>query len=258
MRLRRLVLGGHRRRHARRSSNASGGGALILTIVVLGLLSAAASRVGWPVVIVTLLVIGVIVVRFLIRRAKLSTPKAQDLFAALQNVRAMSGSQFEHFVAALMRGLGYRAQVLGGSGDQGVDVIATGQGERIAIQCKQYAKPVSNKPVQEVFAGAKHHGCTKAWVVAPMGFTKGAFTLARSVGVDLYDLSALREWIRQIDRREQAQASAGDQANESYQGDFEPRVVDLDEIDRRAGNEAAFEAGVVDLDEIDRRERPRG
>jgi len=91
-----------------------------------------------------------------------------------------------------------------------------------------------------------------------MGFTKGAFTLARSVGVDLYDLSALREWIRQIDRREQAQGNGNDQANERYQGDFEPRVVDLDEIDRRAGNEATFEPRVVDLDEIDRRERPRG
>ena len=258
MRWRRVVFGGHRRRHARRSSKDSGGGLVIIAIVVFGLLSYVANYVGWPAVIVAVVVAAVLIGRYLIRRAKLSTPKAQDLFAALQNVRAMSGTQFEHFVAALMRGLGYRAQVLGGSGDQGVDVIATGLNERIAIQCKQYAKPVSNKPVQEVFAGAKHHGCTKAWVVAPMGFTKGAFTLARSVSVDLYDLSALREWIRQIDRREQAQGNGNDQANESYQGNFEPRVVDLDEIDRRAGNEATFEPQVVDLDEIDRREWPKG
>ena len=95
----------------------------------------------------------------------------------------MSGSQFEHFVADIMRGLGYRTQVMGGSGDQGVDVIAKRGGESIAIQCKQHVRPVSNSPVQEVLAGAKHHRCSRAIVVAPMGFTKGAITLAKSVGV---------------------------------------------------------------------------
>jgi len=122
MRLRRLVLGGHRRRHARRSSNAPGGGSLILIIVVLGLLSAAANQVGWPAVIVALLVIGAIALYFLIRRATLSTPKAQDLNHALQNVGAMSGAQFEVFVAQVLRAMGYKTSVLGGSGDQGVEV----------------------------------------------------------------------------------------------------------------------------------------
>jgi HJR/Mrr/RecB family endonuclease len=56
-----------------------------------------------------------------------------------------------------MRGLGYRATVLGGSGDQGVDVIATAGKERIAIQCKNYAKPVGNKPAthRRIWHGGK-------------------------------------------------------------------------------------------------------
>jgi hypothetical protein len=129
----------------------------------------------------------------------------------------MSGPQFEHFVADVLRGLGYRVQVLGGSGDQGVDVIAMSGDERLAIQCKNYGKPVGNKPVQEVFAGARHHGCTTAWVVAPEGFTKGAVGLARSVGVSLHDAQSLRVWIQQINR------------SEGTLGDSEPGTVDLDE-----------------------------
>jgi restriction system protein len=72
-------------------------------------------------------------------------------------VRYMSGPQFEGFVAEIMRGLGYRATVLGGSGDQGVDVIATAGKERIAIQCKNYAKPVGNKPAthRRIWHGGK-------------------------------------------------------------------------------------------------------
>jgi hypothetical protein len=145
-------------------------------------------------------------------------------------VKHMSGGQFEVFVASILRSLGYRITVLGGSGDQGVDVIAAAGNERIAIQCKNYRKRVGNKPVQEVYAGARHHRCTDAWVVAPEGFTKGAVTLARSVGVSLYDASSLQNWIRQIDKQGRAQ------------GQFEANVVDLDEY---------TESGVVDLDAME-------
>ena len=82
-----------------------------------------------------------------------------------------------------------------------MDVIATRGSERIAVQCKNHAKPVGNKPVQEVYAGAQHHRCTAAWVVAPEGFTKGAVDLARSVAVSLHDAQALRGWIRHVRTR---------------------------------------------------------
>src|SRR5919112_828145 len=175
MRWRRMVYGGHRRRHARRSSKDSGGGLFILAILVCGLLSYAANYVGWPAVIVALVVVAVLIGRYLIRKATLSTPKAQDLSVALQNVGAMSGGQFEVFVAQVLRALGYRTTVLGGSGDQGVDIVAVSPEGTVAVQCKNYRKPVGNKPVQEVYAGSKHHRCDQAWVVAPAGYTKGLF-----------------------------------------------------------------------------------
>src|SRR5215207_3027855 len=202
MRWRRVVYGGHRRRHARRSSKDSGGGLFILAIVVFGLLSYAASYVGWPAVIVAVVVVAVLIGRYLIRKATLSTPKAQDLSLALQNVGAMSGGQFEVFVAQVLRALGYRTTVLGGSGDQGVDIVAVSPEGKVAVQCKNYRKPVGNKPVQEVFAGSKHHRCDQAWVVAPAGYTKGAHELAQSVGVSLFDASSLRTWIKRIDDAE--------------------------------------------------------
>jgi hypothetical protein len=131
----------------------------------------------------------------------------------------MSGAQFEIFVADLFRAMGHNARVLGGSGDQGVDVIVNYQGERVAVQCKNYSRAVGNKPVQEVYAGSRFHGCKSAWVVAPAGFTKGAVELARRVGVTLYDAQALRTWIRRIDERERIGQKASKQ---------ERRIVDLD------------------------------
>src|SRR5215208_6946501 len=127
------------------------------------------------------------------------TPTAKELTWRFETVPAMSGSQFELFVTGLFRAMGHNTRVLGGSGDQGVDLIVEYQGERVAVQCKNYAKPVGNKPVQEVYTGAKHHRCQQAWVVAPAGFTNGASELARSVGVKLFASASITSWIRAVD-----------------------------------------------------------
>ena len=149
-------------------------------MLAFGSLSYAASYVGWVVVIVALVVATVLIVWFLIRRATLSTPKAQDLYLGLQNVGTMSGGQFGVFVAQVLRALGYSTTVLGGSGDQGVDITAVGGDGRVAVQCKNYKKRIGNKPVQEVYAGSRYHRCDQAWVVAPAGYTKGAHAMGRS------------------------------------------------------------------------------
>src|SRR5215207_4819808 len=127
------------------------------------------------------------------------TPTAKELTWRFETVRAMSGVQFELYVAGLLRAMGHNTRVLGGSGDQGVDLIVDYFGERVAVQCKNYAKPVGNKPVQEVYTGAKHHRCQQAWVVAPAGFTDGAFELARSVGVKLFASASIRAWVGEVD-----------------------------------------------------------
>ena len=65
-----------------------------------------------------------------------TTPTARELTSRFEAVRSMSGAQFEVFMADLFRALGHRAVVLGGAGDQGVDVIVNRRGGRVAVQCK--------------------------------------------------------------------------------------------------------------------------
>jgi len=98
---------------------------------------------------------------------------------------AMSGREFEHFMADLFRTAGYKVDVVGGTGDQGVDLLLKEGRKRIAVQCKKYGKPVGNAAISAVYAGAKHYGAKQGWVVAPEGFTKGAVGLAKSTGVRL-------------------------------------------------------------------------
>ena len=150
-----------------------------------------------------------------------TTPTARELALRFEVVRSMSGAQFEDFTADLFRALGHQVVVLGGAGDQGVDVIVNRRGGRVALQCKNHKRPVGNRPVQEVFAGARHHRCVEACVVAPAGYTSGAIALARSTGVSLYDADTIRKWIKQADRLEQEYASQTE--SEAKQENMPPR-----------------------------------
>lgn len=130
------------------------------------------------------------------------TPKARELAKRFEDVRSMDGTQFEVFVADLFRAMGHQVSMSGGVGDQGVDMVVNPRGGRIAVQCKNHTRPVGNKPVQEVYAGARHHRCVDAWVVAPAGYTRGAIDLGKSTHVSLYDADSVHEWIRKVDALE--------------------------------------------------------
>lgn len=182
------------RRRSRAGSGATGAvvGVVLLIALVAGEPRFAAALIAVSVValVVWLLVKG---------SGRYRTLEALELASLFQNVRQMSGPQFEALMANVFRAMGHEAQILGGSGDQGVDLVVKIDGQRVAVQCKNYAKAVGNKPVQEVYAGATYHRCSQAWVVAPAGYTKGAVDLARRVGVKLYDANSVRSWIGQVE-----------------------------------------------------------
>lgn len=115
------------------------------------------------------------VTRWLFRLAW-NRPKAQ--------IAATNGIEYEHCVAAYLRGKGYTGvQVTQASGDYGVDVLAHKWHIKYAVQCKFYALPVGVDAVQEAVAGKAHYGCNGAMVVTNSTFTKAAETLARENGV---------------------------------------------------------------------------
>jgi HJR/Mrr/RecB family endonuclease len=118
--------------------------------------------------------------------------------ATWANSGSMSGREFEHFMADLFRTAGYKVDVVGGAGDQGMDLLLKEGRKRIAVQCKKYGRPVGNAAVSAIYAGAKHYGAKQAWVVAPEGFTKGAIDLAKSTGVRLIGRKGIDGLLRDV------------------------------------------------------------
>ena len=117
---------------------------------------------------------------------------SEDIFL----IDEMEGHEFEYFCAEILRKNGFsEVSVTKASGDQGVDVLAVKGGIKYAIQCKNYASPLSNTPVQEVNAGKTFYNCHVGVVMTNSTFTTGAKTLAEATGVLLWDRAVLQEMI---------------------------------------------------------------
>lgn len=112
----------------------------------------------------------------------------------------MDPYDFEALVADYFVKRGYvKADTIGGSGDRGVDVLATNiSGDYEFIQCKRYRKGsnIGSTPVQRVDSMRISRGAVKAWVFTTSDFTPEGVDEARITGVNLVNGDEL---IRSLD-----------------------------------------------------------
>jgi restriction system protein len=109
--------------------------------------------------------------------------------------RSLRSTAFEDFIGEVFEDLGFLVEKTKVTGDQGVDLIVTGKGRRIAVQTKGYKDSVGNHAVQEVHTGMVFYTCRECLVVTNSRFTSAAVDLARSVGCILIDGSRIPELI---------------------------------------------------------------
>jgi len=122
--------------------------------------------------------------------------------ALRESIHYMDGTEFENFMANVLAEKGYHVQTTPKSGDQGVDVLLTMDGRKVAVQLKRYTGAVGNAAVQAVVAGMFHYQAKEAWVITTSTFTKSAKQLAMSNRVRLIDGRELEDWLS--DLREEA------------------------------------------------------
>lgn len=108
----------------------------------------------------------------------------------------MSGSDFEKLLYRLFEAMGYKVEWIGKSGDQGGDLIAIKDGERILIQAKCYRDwSTGNFAVQQVVGAMNHYNCNKTIVITTSRFTSEAIVLAKDNKTELISKEQLREML---------------------------------------------------------------
>ena len=120
----------------------------------------------------------------------------------MTDIDEMTGREFEEYFAEILRRLGYRAQIIGGPGDGGADILATSpRGTLWAVQCKRQAQAKVGVGAVRQLLGAvhhEHHG-RGAWLATTSFLTKPAMQLAIDNGVRVSDRAALLELIDEIE-----------------------------------------------------------
>lgn len=115
----------------------------------------------------------------------------------ISHIDTMKGEEFEEYVAELLKFRGYKTKTTPRSGDYGVDIIASKDGVKTAVQIKRYTRKLDQKPIREAVTGmaVKQYGCTKAMVITNSTFTTAAKFLASENNCILVDREQLAEWI---------------------------------------------------------------
>ena len=120
----------------------------------------------------------------------------RDLLAT--NWIAFQGDEFERFLVEVFSALGYQAEKIGKTGDDGCDLKVYIGTKRIAVQAKGYpsGNTVGGKAVNEAHTAKTVYECNYCLVITNSKFTKPARRRAKKVKCGLIDRFTLPYLIR--------------------------------------------------------------
>lgn len=107
----------------------------------------------------------------------------EDHMSSASRFSSADPYEYERWCANQLRRSGWIAEATQASGDQGVDVIASKGGLKVALQCKLHNAAIGNKAIQEIHAAAAFIEATHAAVVSPVNYTRSARQLAAKLDV---------------------------------------------------------------------------
>jgi HJR/Mrr/RecB family endonuclease len=132
----------------------------------------------------------------------------------IANIDSMTGIEFEQYLQRLLTQQGYDVNMTQAGGDLGVDLIASRDDDKIAIQAKRYNTQVSRRAISDAVAGKHHYDCNKGMVITNNYFSPGAIALAQSTDCILIDRDTLANWVNEF-RNTNAQNSIPKEPDET-------------------------------------------
>ena len=132
--------------------------------------------------------VGLVVQKSSVRKRRLRDA------ADLARLRSLSPTEFERVVATALGAAGWRLRVVGGSGDEGADLIGKDpEGRAALVQCKRFSQGnrVGSQTVQMVIGSRTIHSTERALIVTTGRFTDPARSLARRHGIELIDETSI-------------------------------------------------------------------
>ncbi|MBU8915131.1 restriction endonuclease [Bacillus sp. FJAT-29953] len=112
-----------------------------------------------------------------------------ELFKA--TIDSLSGSEFERLIYLYFKDLGFSPELIGGSGDHGVDIVMKDprNGVKIAVQCKRWAKEnsVGNADIIKLNGGKEFYGCSDTLFITTSYYTPKAKEFAEMCNMKVWN-----------------------------------------------------------------------
>lgn len=106
----------------------------------------------------------------------------------LDDLMALSPSQFEGWVQGLFQDRGYFVHNTPTIADHGIDLwLVTPAGERVVVQCKRYGGTVGEPVVRDLYGVMQHEEASRGFLVTTGRFSEAAREWAQGKPIDLID-----------------------------------------------------------------------
>ena len=117
-------------------------------------------------------------------------------------IDTMDGETFEEYIGEILKLNGYQnISTTAVTGDYGVDITASKDFVKYAIQCKRWEGSVGVHAVQEVYSGKEYYKANVAMVITNSKFTPNAKQMADKLGVVLIDGEKLKVMIESAKKK---------------------------------------------------------
>lgn len=108
------------------------------------------------------------------------------------DISTLEGKEFELVIKALLENEGYDDVInTGGSGDLGVDLLATkvenDEKKLYLFQCKRWASDVGSEPIQRLDSEKMRRGADIAVCITTSSYTQDGLKVSRERGIDIVD-----------------------------------------------------------------------
>lgn len=116
----------------------------------------------------------------------------------LEQLRRLTPTEFEKYIAELFRRVGFQTETVGGSYDGGIDVVAKKDGFTYYIQCKKFiTRQVSVHDVRDFYGAiAEKLPNARGIFITTNVFTPEARRFCEGKPVELIDGASLMEYVR--------------------------------------------------------------
>ncbi len=137
----------------------------------------------------TRLFLGVGLLLFPFEVALLLEEKRKKFTAStLEDIRSLSPSDFEELVADTYRAQGHQVEVVGGTGDHGIDlVVRSHRGEIWLVQCKRYRGKIGEPVVRDFYGALRASDANGGALITTGTITDSARLWAEGKPIHLYD-----------------------------------------------------------------------